>query len=113
MALRTATGDSAPTSPETSLISDRIFLAFDTGRGLAYVQVSGKQRAYLLWTFRNFRSLPLKILNTRQRKLVDNLYRSQSILEGASSMQTPSSAKSTTSSPRSQSRPSRWPLQSP
>ena len=73
---------SAPTSPETSLISDRIFLAFDTGRGLAYVQVSGKQRAYLLWTFRNFRSLPLKILNTRQRKLVDNLYRSQSIPEG-------------------------------
>ena len=64
------------------MISDRVFLAFDTGRGLAYVQVSGKQRAYLLWTFRNFRSLPLKILNTRQRELVETLYRSPSIMEG-------------------------------
>jgi hypothetical protein len=56
------------------LISERVFLAFDTGRGLAYVQASGWQRAYLLWTFRNFRGLPHKILNTRQRELVETLY---------------------------------------
>jgi len=56
------------------LISERVFLAFDTGRGLAYVQASGWQRAYLLWTFRNFRGLPHKILNTRQHELVETLY---------------------------------------
>jgi len=56
------------------LISERVFLAFDTGRGLAYVQASGWQRAYLLWTFRNFRGLPHKILNARQRELVEKLY---------------------------------------
>jgi len=56
------------------LISERVFVAFDTGRGLAYVQASGWQRAYLLWTFRNFRDLPHKILNARQRELVETLY---------------------------------------
>ncbi len=56
------------------MISERVFLAFDTGRGLAYVQASGWQRAYLLWTFRNFRGLPHKILNARQRELVEKLY---------------------------------------
>ncbi len=64
----------APTSPETSLKSERALLAFDTGRGLAYVQTSGWQRAYLLWTFRNFRGVPHKILNARQRELVQRLY---------------------------------------
>src|SRR5712664_4566105 len=64
----------APTSPETSLISERVFLAFDTGRGLAYVQASGWDRTYLLWTFRNFRGVPHKILNDRQRMLVETLY---------------------------------------
>lgn len=54
--------------------SQRVFLAFDTGRGLAYVQASGWQRTYLLWTFRNFRGVPYKILNARQRKLVESLY---------------------------------------
>jgi len=61
------------------LLSERVFLAFDTGRGLAYVQASGWQRAYLLWTFRNFRSLPQNILNTRQHKLVETLYCATSI----------------------------------
>lgn len=54
--------------------SERVFLAFDTGRGLAYAQASGWQRTYLLWTFRNFRGVPHKILNSRQRKLVESLY---------------------------------------
>lgn len=60
------------------MISERVFLAFETGRGLAYVQPSGWQRAYLLWTFRNFRGLPHKILNARQRQLVETLYRTAS-----------------------------------
>jgi hypothetical protein len=38
------------------------------------VRASGWQRTYLLWTFRNFRGVPHKILNTRQRKWVESLY---------------------------------------
>ena len=38
------------------------------------MQASGWQRTYLLWTFRNFRGVPHRILNTRQRKLVESLY---------------------------------------
>jgi outer membrane biosynthesis protein TonB len=41
---------------------------------MACVQASGWQRAYLLWTFRNFRSLPQNILNSRQQRLVEALY---------------------------------------
>ncbi len=61
------------------MISKRVFLAFDSGIGLAYVEASGWQRAYLLWTFRNFRGVPHKILNDRQRKLIDMLYASASL----------------------------------
>jgi outer membrane biosynthesis protein TonB len=60
------------------LISERVLLAFDTGRGLAYVQTSGWQRTYLLWTFRNFRGVPHKILSARQRELVERLYSASS-----------------------------------
>jgi hypothetical protein len=60
--------------PETFVISERVFLAFDTDRGVTCVQASGWRRAYLLWTFRNFRGLPHKILNAQQRKLVEALY---------------------------------------
>ena len=54
--------------------SERVLLAFDTGRGLVYAQASGWQRAYLLWTFRNFRNLPNKVLHPRQQKLIESLY---------------------------------------
>jgi outer membrane biosynthesis protein TonB len=57
------------------LLAKRVFLAFDTGRGLVYAPASGWQRAYLLWTFRNFRSLPQKVLNPRQQELIATLYR--------------------------------------
>jgi len=60
--------------PETFLISERVFLAFDTDGDVTCVQASGWRRAYLLWTFRNFRGLPHKILNAQQRKLVEALY---------------------------------------
>jgi TonB family protein len=61
------------------LIADRVFLAFETGQGRAYVQASGWQRIYLLWTFRNFRGVPHKILNARQRQMVESLYPAASI----------------------------------
>lgn len=71
-----------PASPETSLIEDRVFLAFETGEGRAYVQALGWQRTYLLWTFRNFRGVPHKILNARQRQMVEALYPVASISLG-------------------------------
>jgi TonB family protein len=71
-----------PASPETSLIADRVFLAFETGEGRAYVQAVGWQRTYLLWTFRNFRGVPHKILNARQRRMVEALYPAASISLG-------------------------------
>jgi hypothetical protein len=75
--LRVSKMDVSP--PETFLISERVFLAFDTERGVACVQASGWRRAYLLWTFRNFRGLPHKILNAQQRKLVEALYSEASL----------------------------------
>ena len=71
-----------PASPETSLIADRVLLAYETGQGRAYVQASGWQRTYLLWTFRNFRGVPHKILNARQRQMVQALYPAASINAG-------------------------------
>lgn len=59
---------------ETFVISERVFLAFDTDGSVTCVQASGWRRAYLLWTFRNFRGLPHKTLNAQQRKLVETLY---------------------------------------
>jgi hypothetical protein len=75
--LRTSRMDVSP--PETFVISERVFLAFDTDRGVTCVQASGWRRAYLLWTFRNFRGLPHKILNAQQRKLVEALYSEASL----------------------------------
>jgi TonB family protein len=57
----------------------RVLLAFDNGRGIVYARPSGWQRVYLLWTFRNFRSLPQKLLNPRQQDLVAALYRTSAI----------------------------------
>jgi TonB family protein len=61
------------------LLSERVLLAFDTGQGLVYAQASGWQRVYLLWTFRNFRNLPNKVLHPRQQKLIESLYCTASI----------------------------------
>jgi len=48
-----------------------------TPLGPRYLGPSFLERAYLLWTFRNFTSLPLVVLNHRQQKLVDRLYSQQ------------------------------------
>ena len=65
-------------APESPLFAKRVLVAFDTGRGLVYAQASGWQRAYLLWTFRNFHSLPQKVLNPRQQELIATLYQTAS-----------------------------------
>jgi hypothetical protein len=48
-----------------------------TPLGPRYLGPSFLERAYLLWTFRNFTSLPLAVLNHRQQKLVGQLWSQQ------------------------------------
>lgn len=43
--------------------------------GSAYVSPSFWERLYLLWTFRNFHSLPKQVLNRHQQQLIDKLCR--------------------------------------
>ena len=44
-----------------------------TPLGPRYLRPSFGQRLYLLWVFRNFQSLPLKVLSARQQKLIEEL----------------------------------------
>jgi hypothetical protein len=44
-----------------------------TPLGPRYVNPSFGQRLYLLWLFRNFQTLPVKVLSTRQQKWIDGL----------------------------------------
>ncbi len=60
------------------MLLDRLqsgFLLFETPQGLARAELSPGQRIYLLWTFRNFRRLSIPLLNSRQRTLVNGLFR--------------------------------------
>lgn len=52
-------------------------LRVDTAIGPRYIRPSFLERAYLLWTFRNFDSLPQQVLNQRQRQLIDRLCQEQ------------------------------------
>jgi len=49
-------------------------LLLETQQGLLRVELSTRQRIYLLWTFRNFRQLSVPLLNPRQRALVNDLF---------------------------------------
>ncbi len=49
-------------------------LELDTPMGRRYVQPNLGQRAYLLWTFRNFLSLPQQVLRPQERRLIDRLW---------------------------------------
>jgi|SRR5277367_1300592 len=49
-------------------------LELDTPIGPRFVQPNFAQRAYLIWTFRNFFSLPQQVLGPWQRRLVDRLW---------------------------------------
>jgi TonB family protein len=46
-----------------------------THMGSVYVSPSFWERIYLLWTFRNFQSLPKQVLNRHQQHLIDKLCR--------------------------------------
>ena len=48
-------------------------LELDTLIGPRYVQPNLLQRAYLIWTFRNFFSLPQQVLRPWERRLIDRL----------------------------------------
>lgn len=48
-------------------------LALDTPIGPRYLQPGFLERALLLWTFRNFDSLPQQVLHARERRLIDRL----------------------------------------
>jgi TonB family protein len=47
-----------------------------TDVGPLYVTLSLRERIYLLWTFRNFHTLPKQVLNRREQQLIDELCRS-------------------------------------
>jgi len=57
------------------LFSQQVLVALETGQGVIYAPASGWDRVYLLWTFRNFRSLPQNVLSPRQQQLIGSLYR--------------------------------------
>lgn len=44
-----------------------------TPLGPRYLKPSIAQRIYLLWIFRNFQTLPVKVLTSRQRRLVETM----------------------------------------
>ena len=44
-----------------------------TPLGPRYIKLSFAQRVYLLWVFRHFQILPLQVLTSRQRRLIDAL----------------------------------------
>ena len=49
-------------------------MALETDQGVEYVSASGWDRVYLIWMFRNFRSLPQNVLSPRQKQFVGSLY---------------------------------------
>jgi hypothetical protein len=48
-------------------------LQVDTAIGPRFVRLKFKQRAYLLWMFRHFPSLPHQVLKTREQRFVERL----------------------------------------
>ncbi len=71
-------GQACKSAWEISLFAQKFLVAFDNSQGMVYAPVSGWDQAYLLWTFRNFRSLPQNVLNPRQQQLMASLYRNAS-----------------------------------
>jgi hypothetical protein len=48
-------------------------LRMQTPLGPRYLKPSFPQRAYLMWVFRNFPTLPVKVLSGRQQRLVESM----------------------------------------
>jgi hypothetical protein len=49
-------------------------LELDTPIGPRYLQLNFLERAVLVWTFRNFSSLPQEVLRASERRLIDRLW---------------------------------------
>jgi hypothetical protein len=49
-------------------------LQVDTPIGPRYVQPNFTQRAYLMWIFRNFPSLPQQVLRPAEQRMIDRLW---------------------------------------
>jgi hypothetical protein len=60
------------------LFPQRVLVALETDQRVEYITASGWDRVYLLWMFRNFRSLPQNVLSPRQKQLIGSLYREAS-----------------------------------
>jgi TonB family protein len=60
------------------LFAQQFLVVIDTNEGPVYAPAAGWDRVYLLWTFRNFRSLPQAVLSPRQRRFIGVLYRDAS-----------------------------------
>jgi len=60
-------------------------LQVDTPIGPRFIQPNLIQRARLLWTFRNFLSLPQQVLSAREQRLIDCLCREQRFVPMADS----------------------------
>jgi hypothetical protein len=54
-------------------LSDGV-VELDTAIGPRYVRPNLVERAYLIWTFRNFFSLPQQVLRPWERRLIDRLW---------------------------------------
>ena len=57
------------------------FLLLETPHGMVPVELTCRQRIYLLWTFRHFRQLSLPLLNRRQVELISTLARNSAQTE--------------------------------
>jgi protein TonB len=58
-------------------------VAFDTDLGVRYAAPpTFWSRVYLIWTFRNFHSLPQQVFNRHQQELIEELIRSSTIFPG-------------------------------
>ena len=55
-------------------------IELDTPIGSRYVQPNLVERAYLIWTFRNFFSLPQQVLRPWERRLIDRLWSANSFV---------------------------------
>lgn len=66
-------------------------IELDTPIGSRYVQPNLVERAYLIWTFRNFFSLPQQVLRPWERRLIDRLWSQNRFvsLSGASAQDRP------------------------
>lgn len=48
-------------------------LQIDTPIGPRYVRLTFRQRAYMIWMFRNFSSLPQQVLSAREQRFIDRV----------------------------------------